>query len=53
MVLEMTDTIKIFGSNVPKPVVYGGGALVGIGTIYFYRKQKASQAQKNAIDQAG
>src|ERR1700720_1048663 len=49
----MADTIKIFGSNLPKPVVFGGGALVLVGGVYYYRKNKASAAANTAIAAAG
>lgn len=49
----MADTIKIFGSNLPKPVVFGGAGLVLVGGVYYYRKNKASQAANSAIQQAG
>src|ERR1700757_1216649 len=49
----MADTIKVFGSNIPKPVAIGGAGVVLVGGIYYYRKQKANQAQQASIDQAG
>lgn len=49
----MADTFKIFGSNIPKPVAYGGGGLIVIGGVYYYRKQRTAKAQQASVDQAG
>lgn len=49
----MADTIKIFGSNVPKPVVIGGGAAILVGGIFYYRKNQANAASKASVDAAG
>ena len=49
----MADTVKIFGSNLPKPVVYGGAGLIVVGSIYYYRKNKTASAQAAAVTQAG
>src|SRR5712691_11121348 len=49
----MPDTIKVFGSNLPKPIVFSGAGLGLVGGIYYYRKNKSKQAQQAAIDQAG
>lgn len=49
----MAETIKLFGTNVPKPVAYGGGAAILIGGMFYYRKNKANAAQQASIDQAG
>lgn len=49
----MAGTYKIFGANVPKNAVYIGGGIFVVGAIYFYRKNKASQAQQASVAQAG
>lgn len=48
----MPDTIKIFGSNVPKPIVIGGGAAIVIGGVFYYRKNKEDAASKASVDAA-
>ena len=49
----MADTIKIFGSNVPKPLAIGGGAAILIGGVFYYRKNQQNAAAKASVDQAG
>jgi hypothetical protein len=49
----MADTIKIFGSNVPKPVALGGGAAILIGGVFYYRKNKQNAAAQASVDAAG
>lgn len=49
----MPDTIKLFGSNVPKPVVIGGGAAILIGGVFYYRQNKQKAADQASIDAAG
>lgn len=49
----MADTVKIFGSNLPKPVVIGGGAAILIGGVFYYRKNKANAASQASVDAAG
>lgn len=48
----MADTIKIFGSNVPKPLAIGGGAAILIGGVFYYRKNQQSAAAKASVDAA-
>jgi hypothetical protein len=49
----MADTIKLMGSNVPKPAVYIGGGLAGLGAIYFYRTKKQQKDAQASVDAAG
>lgn len=49
----MADTIKLFGSNVPKPLVIGGGAAIIIGGIFYYRKNQANAASQASVNAAG
>lgn len=49
----MADTIKVFGSNVPKPLVIGGGAAIIIGGIFYYRKNQANAASQASVNAAG
>jgi hypothetical protein len=53
LVLDMADTIKVFGSNIPKPIAIGGGALVLVGGIYYYRKNKTERANAQSVTDAG
>lgn len=48
----MADTIKIFGSNVPKPIVIGVGSAIVIGGIFYYRKNKEAAANQSSVDAA-
>lgn len=49
----MADTIKIFGSNVPKPLAIGGGAAILIGGVFYYRKNQQKAASDASITTAG
>lgn len=49
----MADTIKLFGSNVPKPLVIGGGAAIIIGGVFYYRKNQANAASQASVNAAG
>jgi hypothetical protein len=49
----MADTIKLFGSNIPKPIVIGGGAAIVIGGIFFYRQNQQKAASQASVDAAG
>lgn len=49
----MADTIKIGGTNVPKPVAIGGAIAAGVIGIYFYRNKKQKQDAAASVAAAG
>lgn len=49
----MADTVKVFGNNIPKPVAIGGGAVVLIGGVYFYRTKKQKSDAAASVANAG
>lgn len=49
----MADTVKLFGSNIPKPVVIGGGVIAFAASAYFYRTKKQANDAQASIDAAG
>lgn len=50
----MADTIKVFGNNIPKPVVFGTAAVAGIAALYYARtKKQASDAAAQSVADAG
>ena len=46
-------TVKIFGNNVPKPVAIGGGIVLFVGGVYYYRKNRDATANAASVAAAG
>lgn len=49
----MADTVKVFGNQIPKPVAIGGGIVVLVGGVYFYRTKKQKTDAAASVAQAG